>query len=313
MRGAYVCISIVLALLLLSGCGREGRQVTLQPFIGGTEGLELEFAPDFRTEVRDGGEDSFDVPVWLENRGETLVRKGDIRVQLQGIKPEEFGKSAADLMLAPDEDLEPRDQDDAGNTIQGTRLSVEFRNLNHQSKIVGSQLTYPLRADICYGYRTDAVSKLCVRSDLLNPEPAGICDIEGGKEAYNSGAPVHVQSFREFKQSRDKVRFTFDVKHVGSGEVWTKGSLCEGDINRLKNRVIVTVDSNTPGLSCTGLTQASGTGVSGEVTLFDGVKTVSCTQELADRGNYEQRVDITLGYNYYDSQTTQLKVLTSGE
>ena len=91
---------VILALLLLVVACRPGEKkaVTIEtPFVGGTQGLLMEYQ-DFRTEVFDGGGDPFEVIIKLENKGETLVPKDNVRIQLSGINPAEFNKAEADLV-----------------------------------------------------------------------------------------------------------------------------------------------------------------------------------------------------------------------
>lgn len=302
-------VVLALALLVLSACGGQTKTVELQPFIGGNQGVVVGFE-GLRKEVFDSGEDPFDVTVKLENRGETLVAKNDVRVKLSGIRPQEFNKVEGDLIKNSQDDLvQVRKQD---NTVfPGTPVFVDFTGLNHVTPITGSSLAFPLRAEVCYLYKTMAVSKVCVRENLLNPKEGGICEINEAKPLFNSGAPVKIENFKETAVGSDKIRFTFDVRHVGSGSVYEKGGRCE--IERQKNKVGVKVDTGLSGLTCTGLSESEGNAVKGVVTLFEGVKTIGCTQQISSLGDYEAPVKLEVEYDYNDAVTTEITVKHTGE
>ncbi len=305
-------IVLMLALLLLA-C-KPGSKKTVQmeaPFEGGSQGLALDFQ-DLRKDVFDGGRDPFDVTVKLDNKGESLVKKEDVQVKLSGINPAEFSKSEADLMLnAPDDVIEVR-KDPQGSILPGQQVFVEFTGLNHKGVISGASAQFPLRADVCYVYRTKTVSELCVRDNLLTPRTGGICEINADKQVYNSGAPVQVANFKEAARAKDKIGFTFEVKNVGTGSVFQRNSVCNRIDRKNENRAYVIVETSLDGLQCTGL-ETSGKGAEGFVTLYDGSKIVSCSQTISSRSDYEQLVNIETIYDYEQTVQSTITVKKSGE
>ena len=308
-------ISIMFILVMLTACtggGKSGEKIDLgAPFVGGTAGLSADFI-DFRTEVFDGGRDPFDLVVKLENKGEATVAPGRVRVKISGVNPAEFGKLEENLILSPTEELMSVRKDPQGNALPGSQSTVEFTGLNHFSPIAGAQVSFPLRADVCYTYSTQAVSKLCVRSNLLNPEAGGICEIGEDKQVVNSGAPVQVSTVKESARGKDKISFTFDVSNAGTGNIFERGSFCDRSTRAKENRVYVTVDTGMPGLQCTGLS-TTGTKAEGFTTLFDGKKTVTCTQTVTTKTDYEQQIKIEVVYDYEEFKQTQITVKSSGE
>jgi hypothetical protein len=305
-------IVLMLALLLLA-C-KPGSKKTVQmeaPFEGGSQGLALDFQ-DLRKDVFDGGRDPFDVTVKLDNKGESLVKKEDVQVKLSGINPAEFSKGEADLMLnAPDDVIEVR-KDPQGSILPGQQVFVEFTGLNHKGVISGASAQFPLRADVCYVYRTKTVSELCVRDNLLTPRTGGICEINADKQVYNSGAPVQVANFKEAARAKDKIGFTFEVKNVGTGSVFQRNSVCNRIDRKNENRAYVIVETSLDGLQCTGL-ETSGKGAEGFVTLYDGSKIVSCSQTISSRSDYEQLVNIETIYDYEQTVQSTITVKKSGE
>ncbi len=310
-----VVTASLIILILLAGCAggaKKGEKLDLTtPFVGGTTGIVADFV-DLRTDVFDGGRDPFDVIVKLENRGETDVLANRVHVKLSGINPAEFGKLEEDLRKSPDDDVIGMRKDAQGNILPSTPAFVEFTGLNHFSPISGAQVAFPLRADVCYTYAADAVSKLCIRSNILTPEAGGICEINEDKPVFNSGSPVQIGAVKETAGAKDKIRFSFEISNAGTGEIFERGSSCDRSTRAKENRVYVIIDTGMPGLSCTGLT-TSRTKAEGFTTLFEGKKVVSCTQTVTSRTDFEQQISIKAVYDYEEFKQTQITVKSSGE
>jgi len=168
-----------------------------------------------------------------------------------------------------------------------------------------------LVAEVCYTYNTESVTKSCVREDLLSPKDDGLCEVNEGKPVQNSGSPVHVQNVKQSPQGKDKLRLSFDIIHVGEGDLFEKNSDCDGD--RKQNKVYVKIDSGLNGLRCTGLNDLSGTSVGGTVTLYEDKKTISCTQTLDSLSDYEKPINILLDYDYANTAKTELNVKHVGD
>lgn len=305
-------VLLLLALLILASCSQQNQPAAGTPFLGGQQGLTIQFLPDSPPiDVYDGGQFPFNAVVKVQNQGEWLVPKDKIRVLLEGVRPEEFGSTPAAFRKNPPEDLIPRRKEpQTGNIIESTPVFVEYNALNHQQPIVGSGLTYPLRAELCYNYGTIATSKLCSRSNILNPTASGVCVIDQQKTVYNSGAPVIVSNLREVARGVDKIGFTFGIQHSGSGRIFKLQNDCDKSltVRSHENKVKVTVQSDIQGLTCESL----GSNVAeGFVTLFNNQATVTCTQTITNRADYEFPVRITLTYDYEDSATTAITVKRS--
>ncbi|MBI4448880.1 hypothetical protein HY641_02535 [Candidatus Woesearchaeota archaeon] len=302
---------IVLLLLVVAACQQQAGPAPEAAFIGGQVGLQVEFQPDAPPkEVYDGGRFPFAVVVKLQNLGEFFVPKDKVKVTLSGIQAQEFGLTSTDLVRNPVDDLIARRKDPVGNVIESNPSFLEFRNLNRQQRITGSALVYPLRADVCYNYGTLATAKLCSRQSILNPAPGGICQINEEKPVANSGAPVQIVSLLESARAQDKIAFTFKMQHVGSGALYRRGSGCDkSQVVRVnEQRVFVSV-REPQNVECVGL---QGTARNeGEVTLFDGSNTVTCTVNLEQPGDFEFPLTIDLNYDYENTVTTSFVVKRS--
>ncbi len=302
----------IIVLVSLIACGSTEDTKVIKPFIGGTEGIFVDFAPDLRKEIYDGGGDSFNVGVKLHNKGETDVKKDDVIVKLSGFLPQILGKQESELSKKPSEDVESFKRGPKDETLASQPVFVEFTDLKYLSQITGSSLPFPLKVDVCYRYTTNAISKLCYRQNIMNPAPGGICEINADKEITNSGSPIQIQNLKEFARGSDKIAFSFDIKHLGTGLVFsTDSGHCE--LPKEKNKVLITIDTGIDGLSCPSLTTKKGTAVEGVVQLFDGAKPIQCTQTVTTKSDYENLVNVKVDFDYSDSKTTEVIVKHSVE
>ena len=157
----------LICIVILTGCKAQSNTGTTldNPFIGGTEGILIDFVEDSPPEeVRAGGDVPFDVVVKLKNDGEHKVLKEMVTVTLSGINAQEFDKQEQDLISNALEDLEPRKKED-GEVVESSPIHVEFYELNRLEDFSGG--TYTIRADVCYEYATEAISQICIKSNNL--------------------------------------------------------------------------------------------------------------------------------------------------
>lgn len=299
---------IIMAIALLTSCQQQssGEVSISSPFLGGTQGLEISFQ-DFRAEVFDGGQDPFDIVVQVENKGEAEVKQQNAEIQLSGINPFEFGKNTQFMQKNLPDDIIARQKTES-QTIESPPTYVEFTGLNHIDKIIGSSAEFPIRAEICYLYETTAVGKLCIREKLLNPEEGGICDVSGSKPIFTSSAPVQIRNLQQQVRSKDKIGFSFEIYNAGTGDIYERTSKCDKQVRARENKVYVDITTGLPGVECTGLTNGKGM-----VTIYDGSKTITCTQRAETSTDFEQMISINLEYDYEQLTSTTLKVKSSGE
>ena len=298
-------------LLFLAACGPE-QKVELKPFIGGNDAIVATFLDNSPPkETYDGGESPFDVEIKLENKGEYTVPQDKARIKITGIRAPEFNLATDALTKRPDEDLIARSLAADGKELPANPVFVSFPNFNHVGFVTGNSLTFPLRADVCTNYQTKAVSKLCVRENILSPTAGGICEINEDKPYFNSGAPVQAQNIKETSRAKDKIAFSFDIKHTGSGTIYELDSVCDKSTRTPADKVKVTVETRVPGLTCSQLNPVREGVAEGTRKILDGTTTVTCTQTVS-RGDYELPLSITLDYDYETSIQTDVVVKHTG-
>jgi hypothetical protein len=304
-------ISAFIISIFLFGCttGKTPGTTIENPFIGGTTGVLVSFSPDAPpSQVYAGGDFPFSVLVKLKNDGEYKVPKEKISVTLTGINAEEFDRTEGDFYKLSPEDLEAKRKED-GKNVESNPVIIEFIDLNRREDTFGN--TYTIRADVCYNYMTQAVSKICVRENNLDTKD-GVCKVTESKTLYNSGGPIQISDFKEESQARDKVGFSFTISHKGNGQIYQQDTMCAKGIDNkrsFQDKVWVEVKSGVEGLKCSGL--RDGTDFAGYTTLYDKTKVITCTQTVDTRSDYEKPIEIKVIYDYEDNAETTVQVKKS--
>ena len=311
INNAKIIIMAIIITAIITGCQGEEQTVSIEtPFIGGTQGISFDFE-QLRADVYDAGTDPFDVTIKVENKGETDILKDNIRVTLSGINPTEFSTTENQLITTPKEDVISMRKDQMGNIQLGPPVFIDFSNLDYKGKITGTNIDFPIRANMCYLYNTKTLSKLCIRKNILTANE-GICKINEDKPVFNSGAPIQITRLTESARAKDKIGFNFEINNMGTGTPYQRGTVCDKTTRKNQNKVYVRVDTNMEGITCTGL-ENKGTTAEGYTTLFDGVKTITCTQPVPGKLDFEQLITIETFYDYEEFKQTSITVKSAGE
>jgi len=308
-------------LLFIAGCeGDDGGTTTggvpRDPFLGGTDGLEIEFEEGSPPEeVTDGNTFPFQAVVRLKNVGEYEIGGNNAKVNLIGFSPADFDSDFDKLEVVVADALTARQRDSEGNIIEPVEAFVKFPSgtgdFNFEESIAGNT-PFIFRADVCYKYQTNAVSEICV---LKNVGDDAICDPSESKKVFSSGSPLQITSFQQIAGGTGKVRFSFDIVHSGSGDIFdgANPALCQKANRVAKEIVDVTVDTGigvTGSLVCIGLDEWQRAGVDqGPVKLISGKRTITCTQDISSiQNDLKKVVDIKLDFNYLDNVDQEVLV-----
>jgi len=321
-------VLLVILILFISACKTSSGSATgsapRTPFIGGTAGISMNFEKDNPPpEITDDASFAFRAVLDLQNQGETKVDKTDIKVNLIGFDPNDFGKTFDDLRNAePDDTLESKKRDAEGNTVQGNPTTVTFPkdNSNFIPAKFSGNTEFTFRAEACYNYETDAIAKVCMLRDMINIRQGPVCLPNGGKTIYSSSAPVQVSNFRQSVVGKDKISFSFDISVGGNVDIFSDRSRptsfdagCPKDPRtrrEVENRVTVEitelpVDPVVTGLKCGGLDNS----FKGEVILVGGRRTITCTADLVtDRNDLEKNMGVKVTYNVLDTKETKVLI-----
>ncbi|MBI2655524.1 hypothetical protein HYX06_03825 [Candidatus Woesearchaeota archaeon] len=335
MNKKYYAIALLICMILLvSACKKSGAATggaPRTPFLGGTAGLTVNFEEGSPPpEVTDTESFGFNAIVRLKNDGEHKIEKDNVKVNLVGFDPADFGQTFDEMKDAePQDDLDAKKRDAEGNTVDGTTTYVAFPKSGGDfipTKFPGNT-PFTFRADVCYNYETLAVSKLCILKDMINIRDDSFCTPSGtgtsGRVIHSSSGPVQVQNFRQTVVGKDKISFSFDVVLTGSADVfWSKDERTPSggfDLacpraakarREIENNVGVEiteipVDPVFSNLKCGGLDSDS----SGTVRMINNKRTIVCTADLVqDRLDLEKNVGVRLKYNILDNKEMEVLV-----
>jgi hypothetical protein len=307
MKKLLILILSIAIILVLSGCNDDSSTgLKTSPFLGGTTGITVDFATGSPpSEVYDESY-PFDISVILQNKGEYEVPAGDVNVKISGILASEFSTTEAELSKNPTDDLLATKKNSEGDVIQGSPVYVEFNGLEYASELKGNQV-YPIRADVCFNYETNAIATVCILENNIDLTNSKVCSNQGIKKVFNSGAPVQIVNFKQEPSGQNKVRYHFAVRHAGTGEVYKSETTCDKTIKTDENKVWVDVSSNMGGtLKCSGL--SDGTDTTGYVRLYGGEFIVMCSHEVTTTTDYESTLNIDLKYDYEIEKSSTLLV-----
>jgi hypothetical protein len=297
-------VLFIISVLSLVGCATEtGKQTTTAPFVGGSTGLEINFiAGEPPEEALDEGQFPFIVTTSIENKGEWDVAKEEAVVELRGFRPADFNNP--ERSKSPDEDLSKTYIDVDGNVIPGTFTHVSFDGFNYAGSLQANN-PFPILADICYKYGTKSQLDICYLDDLT--EANEVCEVKGPKPIFSSSAPVSVENLKEEIAGSDKVSFSFDIVHRGSGLLSVLDSNCnDADELTNKNKVWVEVNTDLPGLECSGLVEGGAT--TGYATLYSGKRHIRCTQDVPGDGDYIKKASVIVKYDYKETIKTEILI-----
>lgn len=298
--------------------GNSEQQNTASTFIGGVAQVALAFEEDAPpTETYDDGS-IFDVIVTAKNNGEYPIQANDIEFKLHGINPVDFGKTQEEFKKNADFELLPRRKDPTtGDIIEGEEATIYFTGLAYggsSGKAVAGNVPFPISVEACYDYKTNVVTTMCVRDDILRPTGESVCTINSDRDFANTAAPVQIRNVKQAAQGSNAVALIFDVVESGSGNLFVHGSKCDTLDRQKANKVIVKIDTGIAGLTCEGLRdgKSEGTAFTGTADLgTSGLDKVRCVQQLNAETDYVQLVTAELSYAYQQAISTQITVRPS--
>lgn len=300
-------------MFIAAQCGTTQPTNTGGTFSGGTNGVKVSFKDTMVSEFQQS--DSVPVNVVLTNKGENGLNAGDAKVKLFGLNLVNFGLTSAGLYKGTSGELKGV----SSINPEGSEQEVSFGNMKYNQQVLGNDVTFslatnnPLRAKVCYPYKTNSLSNVCIKSEALGRAVTGSCSLDGEKLAKGdvSSAPIQITSITEKTRGSDQVQFNIKIENKGDGDVYSINSNCEeldkDSIKALDNKNKITYEIVAPiNVKC-GSAEAS----KGEITLIAGDKgatsyTLTCWEKVTDI--YSDQLSIKLSYMYISQTTKDIKI-----
>ncbi|MAF34314.1 hypothetical protein CMO91_00540 [Candidatus Woesearchaeota archaeon] len=219
-------IVLLLCLSVLIGCAGGGepqgvRGGVQENFRVGSEGIRMFFTPGVPTD-RLFDTEEFNALVELENVGAHDAGAAGDRVYLSGFDSRVItGIPSGGVPIPP---LEGKNQFNP----RGSRDTVSFKG--QIAKITGDVVPQPLLATLCYRYKTEATTNVCIDPDPFSPGiRTKVCE-PGPVGLGDQAAPVAVTNI-EVEPRRGKTGFRIRIRNVGGGAPFRNDASALGRCN----------------------------------------------------------------------------------
>jgi hypothetical protein len=297
-------IFLIALVLLVSGCDEE--VVEDGPFVGGTNGLTIDFA-DGAPLSEFSSTDSVPVKVTLKNDGEYDLPENSAEVALYGLAMSDFGLSADYVQVSQGILGIKKDFIEEGGLT-----TVDMGTISYQGEIP-NYINPTLRAKVCYPYQTESGITVCASSREID-ETGGesVCSISGEKYTATrvSSSPVTITSFTEELRETDKVKFVIEVENKGLGEPYADDYDCSELDAAIKADQRGKVHFRVVPDDVTCVSYDGSEGSEGYIKLDQGARTLICSMPVENTGSsYTREVKVFLDFKYTQSIPKPLTIL----
>jgi hypothetical protein len=298
MKIKYLAPLLLVSLLFLVAC--EGEEVTplTGVFIGGSQGIVMNFEP-FGVEEEGTytifDTETFPLEVTLRNKGEYELKAGEAIVKLMGPSTEEFSG-------IPSWELSNGDVVDKISELvpEGGEETLSFTS---DAKYVGEVIGLQERtwfASIEYSYQTFLiVPEVCLKEDLSDDR---VCTVKEAKTFHVSGAPITVDSVEESTAGKGIMALKIKISNIGGGKAAKPGE----DFG-VREQLVYSIDDSA--------WECKSGGKVDEARLIDGQAEIVCKlkEALAEDILATKQVKLTLSYKYRDLIQEKLGIKESAE
>jgi hypothetical protein len=329
---------IFLLLIFVSGCtgGSGGGSDFGQGITQSKAGVDFDISK-LPPKITSGSQ--FDLEVTATNKGSYSLQPGDVLLTMSNTKQFDFNLESNSLQTVHGNNgftnarmlMKALDKD-----VEGDSNAFYFNNLNYiSSTIRGEDINVPVSINTCYYYNTIATLDICVAEDITSD----ICSSNERKSVVNQAAPVHISGFEQessllsvpkinsniiiFISSYGNEKFESYVTTASTGQITTSNLMADRlncmnsaaeryDAVRLKS---IQVGSEIL-IGGEGIDTYCAVSTPPNIINLDerGEASVSCVLPLtktysSSRGDYSERMIITLDYLVSDSVTKGLVVV----
>ena len=288
---------MVISLLFLAACEGEQQQTSTGAYIGGTQGVTGNFEPfgvEEDTVYSIFDTETFPIELTLNNKGEYELQPGDVKVTLKG--------PSLDFGGIPSLSLQNADLVDTISELlpTGGEETITFSSDAEYNQEVNGYIDREWFADIEYTYQTYLIiPEVCLKEDLKDDR---VCDVEGTKTFFVSGAPITVNTVSETTAGKGIMALTIKVSNVGGGDV-TK----PGEEFGVQERITYSIDDSNWECKQAGKINEARL-INGETNIVCKLKTALAKDTLATK-----QVKITFDYTYRDLISEKLRIKESAK
>ncbi|MBI2005431.1 hypothetical protein HYX13_03980 [Candidatus Woesearchaeota archaeon] len=299
-------VSLLLTVLLLSGCTPNNQQPTVSIFRGGTEGVTASFEP---LGLKEEGvftvydTEKFPLEIVLKNMGEEVVPAGKAKLHLIGPSQTDFeGIPQWTITNKGDIDKISEFNPEGGEEVLSFTPSGSLAK--YKQKVVG-YIDLNWNVEYAYDYKTHlVVQDVCFKGDITDPK---VCQVKELKSYAVSGAPVTITGVEQDTAGKGIVLVKITVENKGKGDATIIGQ----EFDPRFSQVAYTIDEPAKWECKSGGRENQARLVSGP----DGASSaqIHCRLKtpLKDDELYVKTVGLTLQYAYKELIQEKLRVKES--
>lgn len=282
----HFLVFLVISLFLVSGqqgCEKPG-EVT-----GVSDVVSIDFT-DQRPpeEVLDNNLDPFYITLKLINNGDYTIPANKIIASITSLSKEAFKLGNLHAVFKPSL-ISKEDELIAEEEFDLSRASYQYD--------LTKDFVTNIDINICYPYQSKAIFNVCLKKKAIEREGANeICSVNNDLIVENQLAPIQIIDIKQKAVGLNKIRLTFTVKNIGSGEIYAPTAFKNKCLeNRLEEDMVkLMIFSKSIPVKCTALENNKG-----NVRLINGVKIISCdlnTKNVPQTTAFEEQFEVKAEY-----------------
>ena len=301
-----ISLIIVALLVLIIACEEEEALKGIEmPFIGGSQGLVIEFEP---MGPEEGGEyviyenEQFPITFNLRNKGEEDIGIGDAKIEIKGILLSDFSGIISNVLTNKNkiEGVSEFNEQGGEDIIDFTPVG----GATYIQEVAGAHYSPTIFAEYAYAYKTKVlVPEVCFKENLRDER---ICTVKESKKVYSSGAPIQVKSVEEDTAGAGKISLKFEVENIGTGDV----TLPNEEFNPRYGQIAYQLEPATERAKW----QCTAAGRENQARLTNRRAVINCRLKdpLPKDALYTKEIGLTLSYDYRNTASKTLKIKKAG-
>ncbi|MBI2151843.1 hypothetical protein HYU21_03910 [Candidatus Woesearchaeota archaeon] len=210
-------LALLSLLLVLTACGNQTQTQSKSIFLGGTEGLEINFESlGLQEEGIDTIYDTEDFPLELslKNKGEESIPVGKASFRLIGPAQEDFEGIPA-WTISNTAILDKKSEFNPDGGLESVTFTPGDSAAKYKRKVTGF-IDVNWNVEYSYDYKTHLlINDVCFKGDIRDKK---VCEVKGTKTFAVSGAPLTVTKVEQDMGGKGVVTLKITVQNAGGGE-----------------------------------------------------------------------------------------------